>query len=107
MEKKTAEEIEKVNREHFAHKRRLKILEMHLGSDFYKIGEYHNNISDAMEEYASQFQPQEVGEEITDEEIEKDEKNIGTWDSERGQQNKIFFIAGMKRMRELMKERNS
>lgn len=36
------------------HRDRLKVLENHLGSDFYKTGQYHLNISNAMEEYANQ-----------------------------------------------------
>ena len=38
--------------EHKEHRKRLKILERHLGDNFYTTGQYHNNISDAMEEYA-------------------------------------------------------
>lgn len=34
------------------HKKRLAMLELHLGSEYYRTGEFHNNISNAMGEYA-------------------------------------------------------
>lgn len=40
-----------MNKESTEHRERLKILEKHLGDDFYMIGNLHNAIGDAMEEY--------------------------------------------------------
>lgn len=34
------------SKEEIEYRKRLEILENHLGSDFYKIGQYHMNISD-------------------------------------------------------------
>lgn len=47
------------------HRDRLKILEAHLGDDFYKTGQYHNNISDAIQSYADQQNKMPSDEEIS------------------------------------------
>ena len=36
------------------HRRRLATLELHLGSEYYRTGEFHNNISKAMDEHAKE-----------------------------------------------------
>lgn len=36
------------------HREALNVLELHLGSDYYKTGEFHNNILNAMQEYSDQ-----------------------------------------------------
>lgn len=38
---------------HYEYKQRMEILKKHLGAAYYKTGELHNAIDDAMEEYAS------------------------------------------------------
>ena len=37
------------------HRRRLATLELHIGSEYYRTGEFHNNISNAMDEYAKEI----------------------------------------------------
>ena len=68
-------EPEKIGSDDKEHRKRLAILELHLGSEYYRLGEFHNNISNAMEEYNLSNEPAEQ----QDIPMEKDAVNFGIW----------------------------
>jgi len=55
--------VEELNKESLEHRKRLEILEKHIGKYYYTIGAIHGGISDAMEEYAEAVREEERGHE--------------------------------------------